>query len=145
MSTSRMNGGRRSTSTSIVRYGRERAGLAATVITYRSKSAIRDVGKALGLSSDTIDRLARTAPGWDQDLTAARLRDAGIDPRDRTARRTLALAGQLYGFPRHLSQHVGGFVITRGAWTRACRSRMRRWRTGPASNGTRTISTRLAC
>ena len=96
------------------RYGRERAGLAATVITYRSKSAIRDVGKALGLSSDTIDRLARSAPGWDQDLTAARLRDAGIDPRDRTARRVLALAGQLYGFPRHLSQHVGGFVITRG-------------------------------
>ncbi|HEY9348171.1 MAG TPA: error-prone DNA polymerase, partial [Inquilinus sp.] len=96
------------------RYGRERAGLAATVITYRSKSAIRDVGKALGLSSDTIDRLARSAPGWDHDMTAARLRDAGIDPRDRTARRVLALAGQLYGFPRHLSQHVGGFVITRG-------------------------------
>jgi error-prone DNA polymerase len=95
------------------RYGRERAGLAATVIRYRSRSAIRDVGKALGLSLDTVDALARN--GWGSaGLDAAEVRELGLDPEDPTLARAIDLAETLHGFPRHLSQHVGGFVITRG-------------------------------
>ncbi|MEE2981566.1 MAG: error-prone DNA polymerase, partial [Pseudomonadota bacterium] len=99
------------------KYGRERAGLAATTITYRGRSAIRDVGKAMGLSLDTVGALADTLAGrygdeafCDEDLTGI-----GLDPADTTLARTIALARELMGFPRHLSQHVGGFVI---AWGR---------------------------
>ena len=97
------------------KYGRDRAGLAATVICYRSRSAIREVGKALGLSVDVVAALAGIIWGWSNDPIAdLRVREAGLDPTDRTLRRALDLAAQLVGFPRHLSQHVGGFVITRG-------------------------------
>ncbi len=97
------------------KYGRERAGLAATVIHYRPRSAIRDVGKALGLSIDTVAALARSRWGRSRDPVAeSHLRDLGLDPADRSLRLALALAGELTGFPRHLSQHVGGFVMTRG-------------------------------
>ena len=97
------------------KYGRERAGLAATVICYRPKSAIREVGKAMGLSLDAVDALARTIWGWGEDDVAEKhIRDSGFDPAEPTLARTLALARELIGFPRHLSQHVGGFVITRG-------------------------------
>ncbi|MFZ4070848.1 MAG: error-prone DNA polymerase [Caulobacterales bacterium] len=97
-------------------YGRERAGLAATVITYRGKSAIREVGKALALSADTIEALSRTLWGWStggpkDDHVRAEL---GLDPDNPRLRLALDLTQQLVGFPRHLSQHVGGFVITRG-------------------------------
>jgi error-prone DNA polymerase len=96
------------------RYGRERAGLAATVIRYRPKSAIRDVGKALGLSADLVARLASTVWGWGRDgLDTAQIRAAGIDPESPRVALALELAGALIGFPRHLSQHVGGFVIAR--------------------------------
>jgi len=97
------------------KYGRDRAGLAATVICYRSRSAIREVGKALGLSVDVVAALAGVVWGWSNDPIADfRVREAGLDPTDRTLRMALDLAAQLVGFPRHLSQHVGGFVITRG-------------------------------
>ncbi|HMD63881.1 MAG TPA: error-prone DNA polymerase [Stellaceae bacterium] len=97
------------------KYGRDRAGLAATVICYRSRSAIREVGKVLGLSVDVVAALAGIVWGWSNDPIAdQRVREAGLDPSDRTLRLALDLAAQLAGFPRHLSQHVGGFVITRG-------------------------------
>ena len=97
------------------KYGRERAGLAATVISYRPKSALRDVGKALGLSADATGVLSRTVWGWGREgIEEDRIREAGLDPADRRLRLTLALARELIGFPRHLSQHVGGFVITEG-------------------------------
>ncbi len=97
------------------KYGRDRAGLAATVISYRARSAIRDVGKALGLSVDVVAALAGIIWGWSNDpIGDQRVREAGLDPRDHTLRLALDLAAELTGFPRHLSQHVGGFVITRG-------------------------------
>jgi error-prone DNA polymerase len=97
------------------RYGRERAALAATVIGYRPKSALRDVGKALGLALDQVDRLARNVSWWDgQQVPEQRLREAGFDPANPLIRRTMALVHQILGFPRHLSQHVGGMVISRG-------------------------------
>ncbi|MBL8762360.1 MAG: error-prone DNA polymerase [Phycisphaerae bacterium] len=96
-------------------YGRDRAALTAEVISYRGKSAIRDVGKAMGLSLDLVDTLAKSLGWWDKaDFPADRLREMGLDPGDRAIRQALTLAGQLQGFPRHLSQHVGGFVISRG-------------------------------
>ncbi|HEY1795210.1 MAG TPA: error-prone DNA polymerase [Stellaceae bacterium] len=97
------------------RYGRDRAGLAATLITYRSRSAIREVGKVMGLSGDVVAALSGMVWGWSNDPIAdKRIREAGLDPRDRNLRLAIDLAGALIGFPRHLSQHVGGFVITRG-------------------------------
>jgi error-prone DNA polymerase len=97
------------------RYSRERAGLAATVIRYRARSAIRDVGKAFGLSEDTIGMLARTTRGWSVEaVTADEARRVGLDPSDPQLAKVLAYAHELIDFPRHLSQHVGGFVITRG-------------------------------
>ena len=100
------------------KYGRERAGLAATVISYRSRSAIRDVGKAMGLSEDTIGALAGTVWGWRSDaLEEKHIRGIGLDPGDAQLGLAIALARELIGFPRHLSQHVGGFVITQGPLT----------------------------
>ena len=98
------------------KYGRDRAALTAEVISYRGRSAIRDVGKAMGLSLDCVDALAKTLGWWERgEIHEFRLRELGLDPDDRTLRQVLTLANQIYGFPRHLSQHVGGFVITRGA------------------------------
>lgn len=97
------------------RYSRERAGLCATVITYRTRSAIRDVGKALGLSLDQVDRLAKSRQWFDLDgLNDNHLREVGIDPADQRVRLALELTREVRGFPRHLSQHVGGMVMTRG-------------------------------
>ena len=97
------------------KYGRERAGLTATVIHYRARSALREVGKALGLSLDTVAALSGTVWGWRSDpVKETHIREAGLDPEDERLALTLELAGELTGFPRHLSQHVGGFVITRG-------------------------------
>jgi error-prone DNA polymerase len=96
------------------KYGRHRAALAATVISYRGRSAIRDVARALGLDSLEIDRLARTQQWWDGEvLDAAQIREAGLDPDSPVLRRCVALVREIKGFPRHLSQHVGGFVIAR--------------------------------
>jgi DNA-directed DNA polymerase III PolC len=94
------------------KYGRERAGIAATVISYRGRSAIREVGKAFGLSEDTIGALASSIWGAGGDGRADLAR-AGLDPDSRRVKQVAALAREIVGFPRHLSQHVGGFVITR--------------------------------
>jgi len=98
------------------KYGRDRAGIAATVITYRGKSAIREVGKALGLSGDTVEALAKTLWGWSAKGVerAHVVGELGLDPEAPRLKLALELSAQLIGFPRHLSQHVGGFVITRG-------------------------------
>jgi error-prone DNA polymerase len=97
------------------KYGRDRAGLAATVIRYRTRSAVREVGKAMGLSEDTVTALAKTVWGRSsRGLDASQAREAGLDLRDATVAQVIALSRQLIGFPRHLSQHVGGFVITKG-------------------------------
>jgi error-prone DNA polymerase len=97
------------------KYGRERVALAATVTTYRAKSAVRDVGKALGLDPLQVDRLAR-AMRWisDADVDETRVREAGFSMETPVIRRLLALVRELIGFPRHLSQHVGGFVFSAG-------------------------------
>ena len=96
------------------KYGRERAGLTATVITYRAKSALRDVGKVMGLSEDVVGRLLSTVSWRSKSVDGERAREEGFDPGDRRLALTLELARELYGFPRHLSQHTGGFVISRG-------------------------------
>jgi error-prone DNA polymerase len=94
------------------KYGRERAALAATVICYRPKSALKDVGRALGIDPQRMNRLTRSLAWWDDPgCWPARLRECGFDPEGESARRLLALTGELIGFPRHLSQHVGGMVI----------------------------------
>src|SRR6185312_17570530 len=93
------------------RYGRDRAALAATLITYRPRSAVRDVGRALGLDLEMVGRLAQLA-GHEVSELPMRWAEAGIDPSTPELRRLLALVGQIVGMPRHLSQHVGGFVIS---------------------------------
>ncbi|MBT8103588.1 MAG: error-prone DNA polymerase [Gammaproteobacteria bacterium] len=95
------------------KYGRERAALAATVITYRPRSALRDVGKVLGLSDLQVSRLSRSMQWWDgHKVDDSRILEAGLDPNSPVMRRLLYLVRELIGFPRHLSQHVGGFVIS---------------------------------
>jgi error-prone DNA polymerase len=97
------------------KYGRERAGLTATVVHYRTRRAVREVGKALGLSDDVTGALAGMIWGWSNSgIDDERVREAGLDPTDRRLRQVLYLTRTLVGFPRHLSQHVGGFVIARG-------------------------------
>lgn len=97
------------------RYGRHRAGIAATVISYRPRSAIREVGKALGLTDDVTAKLAGTVWGsWGDGVSDSQILEAGLDPQNPMVRRAVSLATELLGFPRHLSQHVGGFVLTLG-------------------------------
>ena len=107
------------------KYGRHRAALVCEVISYRGRSAVRDVGKALGFTPETVDRLAGSIDRWsggglgtrDDPCSAARdtsLRAAGLDPSAPRVRQLVALVGEILGFPRHRSQHVGGFIISRG-------------------------------
>ncbi|HEY7759166.1 MAG TPA: error-prone DNA polymerase, partial [Burkholderiales bacterium] len=101
------------------KYGRERAAIAATVISYRPKSAVRDIGKALGLDLAQVDRLAKNlAFGDARRVRPERLRECGFDPDSPVIQRLTALVDIVVGFPRHLSQHVGGFVISRGPVSR---------------------------
>jgi error-prone DNA polymerase len=94
------------------KYGRERAALAATVICYRGKSAVRDVAKAMGLPLDQVDQLSQVFAWWDGDESLAeRLRERGFDPESPVIRRIIKLTAEILDMPRHLSQHVGGFVI----------------------------------
>lgn len=98
------------------KYGRERAALVAEVITYRSKSAIRDVGKAMGLTDEQIGILRKTRFLWrEQSITLRQLRDIGLDDNLPNITWAIELSRELIGFPRHLSQHVGGFIITNNA------------------------------
>ena len=100
------------------RYGRDRAAICATVIRYRARSAVREVGKAMGLSEDVTARLAKATwgPGGGRPLAEVAA-DEGLDTREPRLRTALGLAEELQGFPRHLATHVGGFVITRGPLT----------------------------
>jgi error-prone DNA polymerase len=109
------------------KYGRHRAALAATVISYRPRSAVRDVGKALGLDLAQVDRLAKNLQWWDGDrgpsshgdgIDRARLHEVGFDADNPVIHRLITLVRELLGFPRHLSQHVGGFVIARDELSR---------------------------
>ena len=102
------------------KYGRHRAALAATVISYRPRSALRDTARALGFSEQEVERLARAVSGWRRrgEVADAWLAEAGFDPASRRVRLLLRLANELLGFPRHLSQHVGGFVIARDTLAR---------------------------
>ncbi len=95
------------------KYGRGRAALAATVITYRSRSALRDVGKSLGLSDELLDSIAKSIYWWGANLQE-QLSDCDIDYSDHRIQMLVTLAESIIGFPRHLSQHVGGFVISQG-------------------------------
>lgn len=97
------------------KYGRDRAGICGEVITYRPRSAIRDVGKALGLSLDRVDKLAKSVEHFrEEPHLAERCRESGIDPDSTLGRQLVELVGLLAGFPRHLSQHTGGMVMTQG-------------------------------
>ncbi len=101
------------------KYGRERAALTAALITYRTKGALRDAGRALGFEPATIDALTASLAWWDQrEQLPQRFAELGLDPQAPRVEKWLWLAGQLRGFPRHLTQHVGGFVISRGPLAR---------------------------
>ncbi|MEY4700785.1 MAG: hypothetical protein RL326_972, partial [Pseudomonadota bacterium] len=95
------------------KYGRHRAAIAAEVVTYQARSAVREIGKALGLSLEIVDKLAKSVHRWTGcAITAESLRELGVDPFDTTIQNVLILSNELVGFPRHLSQHVGGFIIS---------------------------------
>jgi DNA-directed DNA polymerase III PolC len=98
------------------RYGRHRAGLCSTVIHYRGKRAVREVGAAMGLSKDTVSALSSQLWGFfsTKKLEEKRIREIGLNPSDHHLNLTLKIIDEIIGFPRHLSQHVGGFVITEG-------------------------------
>ena len=97
------------------KYSRERSGIAASVRTYRSRSAMREVGKVFGLTEDIVGALSGTVWGSsNQPSTDKHLREAGLDPQERIIATVVKIARELIGFPRHLSQHVGGFIISRG-------------------------------
>ncbi len=101
------------------KYGRDRTALTATVISYRTRSALRDVGKALGLEANVIEGVARHHQWWDgQGIRTSRLEELGINPQDRVIQQWQELSRTLMGFPRHLSQHTGGFVIAKDALCR---------------------------
>ncbi len=101
------------------RYGRERAALTATVVSYRPRSALRDVGRALGVDEVLIDQLAKSHHWFDgRSVKDEEFAQAGLDAQDRKLALWRSLVAQLLGFPRHLSQHVGGFVLTQGKLTR---------------------------
>jgi error-prone DNA polymerase len=100
------------------RYGRHRAGLCATVIHYRPRMAIREVGKVMGLSEDVTSALARTVwGGWGREISEKHAAETGLDITDPHLRRVLKLTEQMIGMPRHLGQHVGGFILTESALT----------------------------
>jgi error-prone DNA polymerase len=103
------------------RYGRHRAGLTAVVIHFRTRAAIREVGKVMGLSQDVLARLSGQIWGWSSTApNDDRLRDAGLNPNDHRMQLAIRLIAEIIGFPRHLSQHVGGFVITQGRLDELC-------------------------
>ncbi len=96
------------------KYGRSRCALTATVICYRPRSALRDMARAIGFDAVQAERLAGAMQWWDNSVDEERVREAGFEPGNPQLKLLMDLAGQLLGFPRHLSQHVGGFVISQG-------------------------------
>lgn len=121
------------------RYSRERAALAATVIRYRPRSAIRDVGKALGFDPAMVEQLLEgidwrdKASDWRQQIL-----DKHLTRNPKVAEQFFTLVNTLLGFPRHLSQHVGGFVISAGPLAELVPVENAPWRTEPSSSGTKT-------
>ena len=100
------------------KYGRNRAALAAAVVTYRPKSAFRDAGKALGLNLEQVNRISKNFSWWDQQSSRTdRLKEAGFNPDNKVIQQLIHITQELSGFPRHLSQHVGGFVISQSPLT----------------------------
>eukprot|EP01035_Chromulina_nebulosa_P063207 gene63207-86462_t len=100
------------------KYGRDRAALAASVVVYRPRSALRDVGKALGLDTDLVEQLAKSQDGgYSRSMSVDHMIQAGIDVHQSGVQHCVHLADELLGFPRHLSQHTGGFVIARDSLT----------------------------
>tara|TARA_R110002049_G_scaffold23781_6_gene84681 strand:- start:66623 stop:69925 length:3303 start_codon:yes stop_codon:yes gene_type:complete len=100
------------------KYGRDRAALCATVIHYRPRMAVREVGKVMGLSEDITTALAKTIWGsWGHEIGAREAKEAGIDLNDQLTARTIKIADQMIGMPRHLGQHVGGFILTENPLT----------------------------
>jgi error-prone DNA polymerase len=95
------------------KYGRDRAGLAATLICYRGRSAVREVAKMFGYSEDAVTSLSKMLHWWSRGVDEKDLRESGFDISDQRLMQCMSLSNELQGFPRHLSQHVGGFVITR--------------------------------
>ena len=97
-------------------FGRDHAGLCATVVHYRGKRAVREVGTAMGLTKDTISALSSQLWGFSSNgkISEKWLREIGLNPNDSNLQKTLLLVHEIIGFPRHLSQHVGGFIITEG-------------------------------
>jgi error-prone DNA polymerase len=100
------------------KYGRERAALTATVVSYRPRGALRDVGRALGVSDDALEVLSSLMNRWEMDLNDEVVTEAGLDKDSLLVRQLRDLTGQLMGFPRHLGQHTGGFVLTKGLLSR---------------------------
>ena len=127
------------------RYGRHRAGLCATVIHYRGKRAVREVGRAMGLSEDTLAAMSSQIWGWGGPggVTETRLREIGLDPTDRGLRQTMALIDEIQGFPApSVASMSAASSSPKAGWTSSARSRTPRWRTARSSPGTRTTSTR---
>ena len=128
------------------KYGRDRAALTATVIRYRTRSAVRDVGKALGMGLDQVERLAKNVVWWDAGrVVPERLKEVGFDPDNPNIKRLTKLVSLLAGFPRHLSQHVGGMVISRGPLSRLVPIENAAMPERTLSSGTKTTWTRWAC
>ncbi len=100
------------------RYGRERAALTAVVISYRTKSALKDVGKALGFELPLLQKLNDNFPWWEEEVEPRKLLEVGIDPNDLGVKQLVALVRQILNMPRHMSQHPGGFVLSNGPLTR---------------------------
>ncbi|OWK23229.1 hypothetical protein AJ87_35350 [Rhizobium yanglingense] len=125
-------------------YGRSKAALCSTVTRYRTKGALRDVGKALSLPEDMIAQLSSGVWGWSEGVSEKHLKENNLNASDYRLRLTLDLARQLMGAPRHLGQHPGGFVLTHDRLDDLVRSSQRRWTTVRSSNGTRTTSMRCA-
>ena len=101
------------------KYGRQRAALTAALVTYRPRSALKDVGKALGMDFEHLNRLSRAHQWWDgRTISSERLQEYGLDPESPIVQKLLLLSATLIGFPRHLSQHSGGFVIARDSLAR---------------------------
>ena len=110
------------------KYGRDRAAITGVVQTYRPKSAIRDVGKALGFSLETVDAIAKGYQWWDgKEVIPARLTEVGLCVDDLQVQQLLLLTQQLLGFRRHLSQHTGGFVLTKGPPSRMVAATASTW------------------
>lgn len=127
------------------KYGRSRAALTATVISYRTRSALRDAGRALGIDIDRINALTSSLAWWEsREQLPQRFAEAGLDPASPRVEKWLVLAEQLNGFRAIFHSMSAALSSVGGVSTGWCRSKMRRWPSAASFSGTKTISTRLA-